>query len=126
MAAVDEVAHAIKTFNKAVDTVLQYPRGPQRWRAANNLWLSLSFRNQRIYREVCKDNATTRDLVNKHGEAIGLSRAEMADKSLRNALNIPTGAYIAITKADPDVFKEKKNSELFFKEFREYTTRSTF
>ena len=125
-AVVDSFTSTIQTFQKAIDRVLQYPRGPQRWRAANNLWLSLSTKNQQIYREVVAENATTRELVNKHGEAIGVSKAERADKTLRNSLNIPVGAYIAITKADPQAFIEKKNAALFFKEFREYSTRKVY
>lgn len=122
-AVVDQVTEAYKTFNKAIDGVLQYPVGPKRWRAANSLWLTLSFRNQQIYKDVCLENKITRESVDKHGMAIGLTRTEKADKSIRNCLNIPTGAYQFIEKADPTVFKEKKNSAKFFKEFPEYTTR---
>lgn len=116
--------NAIKTFNKAIDMVLREPIGPKRWRAAHNLWLSLSPKHQQQYKEVSKENRLTRQLVNKHGQAVGLTKSEKADKSLRNALNIPSGAYYTIERADPDVFKKKSNSRKFFKEFPEYTTRS--
>lgn len=124
MAAVDEVTHAMKTFNKAIDMVLREPVGPKRWRAAHNLWLSLSPRHPKIYREVTEENAQTRKAVDKHGQALGLAKAEMADKTLREALNIPVGAYIAIKKADPRAFDDI-NSKKFFKEFPEYRTRGS-
>lgn len=124
MAAVDEVTHAMKTFNKAIDMVVREPVGPKRWRAAHNLWLSLSPRHQQIYKEVTAENIKTRRAVDKHGRAIGLSKSEMADKSLRNALNIPVGAYITIKKSDPTAFDEK-NSSKFFKTFPEYRTRGS-
>lgn len=120
--AVDEVTHAMKTFNKAIDMVVREPIGPKRWRAAHNLWLSLSPKHHQIYREVTAENIRTRKTVDKHGKALGLSKSEMADKSLRNALNIPVGAYTAIKKADPQAF-DKNNSAKFFKEFPEYRTR---
>jgi len=126
MAVVDDVTSALKTFNKAIDMVLREPVGPKRWRAANNLWLSLSSKHKQIYKEVIAENAVTRQLVDKHGQAVGLSKAEMSDKSLRNALNIPAGAYNAIVKADPDVFKLKSNFKKFAQEFPEYMTRESY
>lgn len=125
-AAVDNVTKAIATFNKAIDKVLREPVGPQRWRAANNLWLSLSPKHRKIYSEVCTENKQTRDELNKFGEQIGLSKAEKSDKTLRECLNIPAGAYIAISKADPGAFIIKNNSQKFFKEFPEYTTREVY
>jgi len=123
---VDDITSAMNTFNKAIDMVLREPIGPKRWRAANNLWLSLSPKHHQIYREVSAENAQARTLVDKHGRALGLSKAEMSQKTLRNALNIPVGAYNAIVKADPNVFREKKNFKLFAKEFPEYMTREVF
>lgn len=125
-AIVDDVSHAIQTFNKAIDGVLREPLGPKRWRAANNLWLSLSSKHRRTYREVCAENSQVREQMNKFGQEIGLTKMQKADKTLRNCLNIPAGAYLAISKADPSVFITKSNSEKFFKEFREYTTRSNW
>lgn len=126
-AVVDQLTHAIQTFDKAIAGVLQYPVGsPKRWRAANDLWLSLSSKHRRIYREVCEENRLARDLVNKHGQALGVTKELMADKTLRQCLNIPIGAYHAITKADPSVFTLEGNAKKFFKEFPEYTTRGTF
>jgi len=123
--AVDSFTDALKTFNKAIDMVLREPIGPKRWRAANNLWLSLSSKHKEQYKAVLAENAMTRQLVDKHGRAVGLSKAEMSDKSLRNALNIPVGAYSAIVKADPNVFKEKSNFVKFAQEFPEYMTRES-
>ena len=121
-AALEEVNHAIQTFDKAIAEVIKQPRGPKRWRAAHNLWLSLSFKNQKTYREVCAENAHTRTLVNKHGQAMGTDVIS-SDKTLRNSLNIPVGAYIAISKADPDAFKIKSNGIKMMKTFPEYCTR---
>lgn len=125
-AALDDLTHAIETFDSAIAMVTKQPRGPKRWRAANNLWLSLSFQNQKIYREVCDENRISRETVDKFGQQIGLTKAQKADKTLRNCLNIPVGAYIAIGKADPTTFTEKSNSVKFFKTFPEYTTRGVF
>jgi len=126
MAVVDDVTSALKTFNKAIDMVLREPVGPKRWRAAHNLWLSLSPRHKQIYKEVIAENAITRQVVDKHGKAVGLSKAEMSDKTLRNALNIPVGAYNAIQRADPDAFKLKSNFKKFAQEFPEYMTRESY
>ena len=125
-APVDGITSAIKTFNKVIDQVLKYPPGPKRWRAAHDLlWLNVSPTNKQTYAEVAEANRVTRELVDKHGQAIGLTKAEKADKSLRNALSIPPGAYHAITKADPHMFDDKRNFAKFAKEFPEYCTRSS-
>lgn len=124
--ALDSITSAMNTFNKAIDTVLKEPIGPKRWRAANNLWLSLSTRHQEQYRDVVRENALTRESVDKHGRAVGLTKAEMSDKALRNAMNIPTGAYYFIMKSDPSVFEKKSNFKRFAQEFPEYMTRDTY
>lgn len=122
--SVDGLTSAIKTFNKVIDQVLKHPAGPKRWRAAHDLlWLNVSPTNKRIYAEVAEANRITRELVDKHGQAIGATKQEKADKSLRNALSIPPGAWYAITKADPHMFDDKRNFAKFAKEFPEYTTR---
>lgn len=125
-AAVDQVTHAMKTFDSAIARVLREPVGPKRWRAANSLWLSLSSGHRKVYQEVVLENKRTRHEVDKFGQAIGIAKSERADKTLRECLNIPAGAYIAISKADPGAFLIKSNSEKFFKEFPEYCTRSTW
>lgn len=118
---VDSATTALNTFNKAIDRVLAQPPGAQRWRAANNLWLTLSPKNQRIYKEVVAENAMVRESVNKYGMA-----DSKENENLRNYINIPVGAYQVIERADPDVFRAKKNSERFFKAFPEYATREIF
>lgn len=122
---VDEFTHAIKTFNKVIDGVLQHPPGPKRWRAANNLWLSLSSKHRQVYRETVDENSHTRELVTKHGQALKTTIGN-TDKNMRNYLNIPAGAYMAIAKADPEAFTNKANAPKFFKEFKEYTTREVY
>lgn len=123
-APVDGITSAIKTFNKVIDQVLKQPTGPKRWRAAHDLlWLNISPTNGKIYREVAEENRIIRESVDKHGMAIGASKSEKADKTFRNAFNIPVGAYHAITKADPHMFDDKRNFAKFMKEFPEYCTR---
>lgn len=123
----DSITDVLKTFNKVIDEVLKYPPGPKRWRAAHDLlWLNISPTNRQQYAEVVRENAMQRELVTKHGEAIGVTKGEKSDKTFRQALAIPHGAYYAITRADPRAFNEKKNGPLMFKEFKEYTTRSTY
>lgn len=124
MSQTDGVSNALKTFNKVVDEVLKYPAGPQRWRAAHDLlWLNLSWKNQQTYKEVAAENSKIRKLVDKHGIAIGATKAEKADKTLRNALSIPHGAYYTIQRADPELFKRKEDFKKFAKTFPEYMTR---
>lgn len=125
-APVDEVTHAIQTFNKALDVVLKEPRGPKRWRAANNMWLSLSSKHRQTYHEVVEENRLTREAVDRFGFDKKATSVDKADKTIRESLNIPVGAYMWITKSDPEVFLEEKNSSLFFKTFPEYTTREVF
>lgn len=125
--AVDQFTQTLETLKKPINEVMKRPPGPERWRAAHDmLWLNLSWKNRRTYQEVCEENRITRESVDKFGQAVGITKAEMADKTFRNALNIPVGAYTVIQKADPDVFREKKNASLFFKTFPEYTTREVF
>lgn len=124
--AVDKLTQAYKTFNGGIDVVLKEPRGPKRWRAANSLWLSLSPKHRRIYREVVRDNQVTRMQVDKFGQAAGLTRTDKADKTLRECLNIPAGAYMFISKADPEAFTLKSNAIKMFKAFPEYCTREVF
>lgn len=124
MSTVDTFTQALKTLNKPIDEVLKYPPGPKRWRAAHDLlWLNISWSNQLIYKEVVENNRITRDLVNEHGMAKKVTKAESSEKNLRNALNIPTGAYYAITKSDPQIFSDKRNFAKFMKTFPEYMTR---
>ncbi len=124
-AAVDELSKAIKTFDKAISLVTKEPVGPRRWRAANSLWLSLSPRHQRIYQEVCRENAKITQEVNKFGQASGTKVGD-SGHTLRNALSFPAGAYIAIAKADPTAFLLQENSKKMFDEFAEYRTRGTY
>lgn len=112
---------ALDVFHKAIDRVLAEPPGAQRWRAANNLWLTLSPKNKDVYKSVVAENALVRQTTDKHG-----TDTKNPDKNLRNYLNIPVGAYYVIERADPDAFKEKKNAEAMFKAFPEYTTRELF
>jgi len=124
---VDNMMATLKQLERPIDLVLKFPPGPARWRAAHDLlWKDLSFKNTQIYNDVVRENRLTREAVDKHGQAIGMSRVEIADRSFRNSLNIPKGAYLAITKADPNVFTEKTNAPKFFKEFKEYTTREIY
>lgn len=124
--AVDSITSAMDTFNKAIDMVLREPIGPKRWRAANNLWLSLSTKHQQQYKDVVKENALVRESVDKHGRAVGITKAEMSNKTLRNAMNVPAGAYYFIMKSDPSVFEKKANFKKFAQEFPEYMTRDTY
>ena len=113
----DEV---LTTFNKAIDRVLAQPIGAKRWRAANDLWLTLSPKNREQYAAVVRENAQVR-------ESLGTFNKYSASKDgLRQCLNIPTGAYYCIERADPDVFKKKSNAPKFFKEFTEYTTAEAY
>jgi len=125
MKQVDAVSEAYKTFNKVIDEILKHPPGPKRWRAAHDLlYLNLSERNRREYRAVIKENAMLREQVDKHGRAIGVTKSERADKTFRNALAFPHGAYYAIMKSDPRAFSDKNNAAKMFKAFPEYNTRS--
>lgn len=125
--SVDGLTQALNTFNKVVDLVIKEPRGPKRWRTAHDLlWLNVSHKNKRIYREVCAENKLVRDAVDKTGFDIKATRKDRADKTMREAMNIPTGAYMAIAKADPDAFKEKANAKKMFETFPEYRTRELF
>jgi hypothetical protein len=117
----DEV---LKTFNKAIDEVMKQPPGPKRWRAANTMWLRLSPRHQMQYKLVVQENEKTRELLRAAHNKYNTSSDK--NSNLRQFLNIPTGAYYAIEKADPYVFKKKENAAKFFREFKEYTTAETY
>jgi len=125
--AVDDFHTTLKTLSKPIDMVLKYPPGPKRWRAAHELlWKNLSWKNQQIYTQVVEENRITRESVDKHGRALGLTGSEMADKTLRTCLNIPVGAMHVIEKVDPHLFATKANERKFFNEFKEYSTRETY
>lgn len=124
---VDELTQTLKQLRKPIDIVMKQSPGPRRWRLAHDLlWKNMSTKNQQTYYDVCLENQLMRESVDKFGQAIVATRHDKADKSLRNYLNIPVGAYTAIEKADPNVFKEKSNAKKFFEEFREYSTRKVF
>jgi hypothetical protein len=111
----------LSTFNKAVDMVVAEPPGPKRWRAANTLWLSLSPKNRAEYEAVVTENKKVREAIDKHGFAKG--NAGKSEHTLRNALTFPRGAYMFISKADPQAFLEKENAAKMNKTFPEYLTR---
>lgn len=122
----DSVTEALATFNKAIDAVLKNPPGPKRWRAAHDLlWLNLSSTNRKQYAEVIKENAMARDLVDQHGMGLNLTKVEKADKTMRQALAIPHGAYYTIQRVDPRAFTDEKNRDKMHRTFPEYSTRST-
>jgi len=111
----------IQVFDEAIKRVLAHPPGRRRWRAANNMWLSLSPRHQEQYQSVIKENKEFRDSLSKFNKfALG------QDGNLRQFLNIPTGAYYAITRADPTAFTKKENAAKMFKEFPEYRTAEVY
>jgi hypothetical protein len=111
----------LATFNNAIDIVLAQPVGAKRWRAANDLWLTLSPKNRQLYDAVVRENAQVRESLGTFNKfAVG------DEKNLRRVLNVPTGAYYAIQRADPDVFTRKANAAKFFKEFKEYTTAEIY
>jgi hypothetical protein len=114
----------LKTFNQAIDVVLKEPVGPRRWRAANTFWLNLSPKHKAQYQAVIKENAETRKALAEVGNKFGTS--EDRNSSLRYCLNIPSGAYYAIERADPDAFRKKSNASKFFREFKEYTTAEVY
>jgi len=117
----DEV---VKTFDKAISLVLKNPPGPSRWRAANDMWLRLSPKHTEIYQSVTQQNAEMRRALAEAKNKFNTS--EDKNSNLRQFLNIPTGAYYAIERADPEVFKKKENAAKFFKEFKEYTTAEAY
>jgi hypothetical protein len=122
---VDNMTRLLKQLNEPVDVVMKNPPGPARWRAAHDLlWRDLSWKNKKTYLEVVEENRATRESVDKFGQA--LNSMDNEQQNIRNALNIPVGAYIAIAKCDPTVFKEPKNAQKFFNEFKEYTTREIY
>lgn len=109
----------LTTFNRAIDLVLKEPIGPKRWRAANDLWLTLSPKHKEQYRAVVRENSQIREsLISAHKK---FHTSDDKNSALRLSLNIPTGAYYTIQRADPDAFKKKENAAKFFKEFKEYT-----
>lgn len=118
------IESALTTFNKAIDQVLQYPAGPQRWRAANTFWLRLSPKHRAQYDAVVRENRQYREALSAMNNKFATSND--SNSGLRAYLSIPAGAYYAIRRADPDVFSEKRNAEKFFKEFPEYTSREVF
>lgn len=113
----------LDVFNKAIDRVLQEPIGPKRWRAANDMWLTLSPKNKALYKAVVKENREFREALGTFNK---FATSEDKNSNLRQYLNVPTGAYYTIERADPDVFKKKENAVRFFKEFREYTTAEVY
>lgn len=121
---VEEITSAYKTFNKAIDRVLKNPPGPKRWRAAVNMWLTLSPNNKQRYQSLVAENAKVREELNK----FGLSQDKLKDPehNLRSALSFPHELYYLIEKADPMAFRDKKNAPLMFKELSEFTTREVY
>lgn len=113
----------LETFNSAIDQVLAYPPGPKRWRAANDMWLRLSPKHRTLYNSVVQENREYREAL---GSANKYAQSQDKNSGFRHYLNIPTGAYYAIEKADPDVFKKESNAAKFFKEFKEYATAEVF
>lgn len=109
----------LATFNKAIDRVLKEPIGPKRWRAANDMWLTLSPSNKTVYQQVVSENKQMRDSLLETRKKFLAS--DDKNSTLRLSLNIPAGAYYTIERADPDVFKKESNAAKFFKEFKEYT-----
>lgn len=109
----------LTTFNRAIDLVVNEPIGPKRWRAANNLWLSLSPKHKIQYKAVVKENAQVRESLTSMNKKFNTS--DDKNSALRLSLNIPAGAYYTIQRADPDAFKKESNARKFFKEFKEYT-----
>jgi hypothetical protein len=123
MATTDGIIAALKTFNSAIDKVLCYPAGPKRWRAANNLWLSLSYKHREEYAAVVKENADYRAALGPFNK---FAQSNDKNSGLRSYLNIPAGAYYMIQRADPNVFRKPENNKKFFNEFKEYTTAEAF
>lgn len=118
----DPVTEALKKFNSVIDLVLKEPVGPKRWRAAHDLlWLNLSDKNRQTYDEVVRDNALSRETVDRDG--FGKIKK---NGNMRQSLAIPHGAYYTIQKVDPTAFTTKKNAALMHKTFPEYTTRKVF
>lgn len=109
--------------------VMSQPRGPQRWRAAVNLWVSLGdmyvtegLTAEQENNAVIRDNKQKRALLkNKYGF---MSDAKAVingggESDLREALNMPFGAHMFISLVDPEI-KTKENTFRLMKEFREY------
>lgn len=119
-----EIKEVLKTFNKAVNIVMANPPGPARWRAANDLWLTLSPNNVALYKAISVENKQYRETTSRFGMGVE-GKDAFSGGHLRSRLSIPKGAYYAIKRADPLVF-DKENEAKFFKTFPEYTTRSSF
>lgn len=113
----------LQTFNEAVDKVLKEKPGPSRWRACVKLWLTFPG-NREVYNQLTKENASTREVLNKHG--LSHDKMKDPDKNLRSYLALPHSLYYLIERADPLAFTEKKNAPQMFKTLREFTTREVF
>lgn len=113
-----QIDDTLNTLYKPINEVLKYKPGPRRWRAAHDLlWKNLSWKNQQIYNDVveeCRIYREAQGTFNPYG------KSDDKNSSLRQFLNFPTGAYYAITKADPQAFMSKANAAKMFKEFKEY------
>lgn len=124
MAIVDDFTKSLEILKQPIAIVMKSPPGPRRWRVAHDLlWRDASPRNQKIYKEVTEENRLTREAADKFGFDKHATKEQRADKTLRNYLNIPIGAYQTIEKADPGVFKAAENAKKFFETFPEYATR---
>lgn len=109
--------------------VLSQPRGPERWRAAVNLWINMGdmyvtpgLTAEQENKAVIRANRDKKLLLkNKYG-FMSDSRKVInggGESDIREALSMPFGAHMFISLVDPEI-KTKENTYKLMKEFREY------
>lgn len=130
-AAVDNVSSAYQTFNQAIDRVLKERPGPDRWKAALKLWLSLSPANKYQYEQLRRENAKVRKAVDTLGVSHDIaskmrSVKGTSDHTMRQYMTFPSSLYYLLEKADPMAFRDKRNAALMFKTFKPLTTREIY
>lgn len=119
-----------EALGKLIDThVLSKPRGPQRWRAAVDLWINIgdmyvsdgltaSQENKIVIRQ---NKQKKNELKNKYAMMSDVNSVIKGggDSDLREALNMPFGASLFIDLVDPEV-RTKENTYKVMKAFPEY------